>query len=266
MKQTAWREQRMRALASGDQVVKQFRAEITADGDTELYIYDVIDSWGGYWGISAQDVVAALQGAGSVTVHINSPGGEVFEALAIYATFRAHTGKVTMRVEGWAASAASMVAMAGNEVVMEPNAMLMIHDAWSYAFGNAADLRQEADVLDKTSQNIATMYQAKAGGTADEWRAAMKAETWYTADEALAAGLADTINAVEADAPDPVETAAFANAWNTESVRALYAGALPVLAAAVAQPVITDVVPAPAGDKPAPDWDAFRAAMGGHKR
>jgi ATP-dependent protease ClpP protease subunit len=259
---TAWREQRMRALASGDQVVKQFRADVTADGDTELYIYDVIDSWGGYWGISAQDVVAALQGAGNVTVHINSPGGEVFEALAIYATFRAHTGQVTMRVEGWAASAASMVAMAGTEVVMEPNGMLMIHDAWSYAFGNAADLRQEADVLDKTSQNIATMYLAKAGGDVDTWRAAMKAETWYTAQEAVDAGLADSINTAASADEDPVEVAAFANAWDTDKIRALYANA----PAAVAVPVLKDMTPAAPAAPTIPDWESFRTALEGLKR
>src|SRR5687767_4040065 len=189
------RDQRMRALADGQQQpVTQFRAEVDTEGTTDLYIYDVIDSWGGYWGISASDVVAALQGAGDVTVHINSPGGEVFEALAIFATFRNHPGTVTMRVEGWAASAASMIAMAGDQVVMEPQAMIMIHDAWSYAFGNAEDLRAEADILDKTSGNIAGMYATKAGGTADVWRAAMQAETWYTAEEAVAAGLADSIN------------------------------------------------------------------------
>jgi ATP-dependent protease ClpP protease subunit len=273
---STWRDQRKQALADGQQPVTQFRAEVDTEGTTDLYIYDVIDSWGGYWGISASDVVAALQGAGDVTVHINSPGGEVFEALAIFATFRNHPGAVTMRVEGWAASAASMIAMAGDQVVMEPQAMIMIHDAWSYAFGNAEDLRAEADILDKTSGNIAGMYATKAGGAVDVWRAAMQAETWYTAEEAVAAGLADSINTAAPVELVDVTVAAGLAAWDAGKIRALYPS-LPLATggkvtirldntaagfAQTATSVINNAIttPAPAGD-PIPDWAGFQAAL-----
>lgn len=274
MKMAAWREQRMRALASGEQVCKQFRAELGGEqGDkTDIYLYDVIDSWGGYWGISASDIALALIGAGDVTVHVNSPGGEATEALAIYAQFRQHPGKVTMRIDGLAASAASMVAMAGQPVIMEPNAMMMIHDAWDIAIGNAAEIRDRADLLDKMSQNMATMYQAKAGGDADEWRARMTPkDTWYTAAEAVEIGLADSISTV--DAGDLVEAAGFAAAWDLNKVRALYAStpAAPARVAPVpAAPAATikDVIPAPAGETTLtiPEFEKFRAALKGLKR
>lgn len=266
----AWREQRMRALANGEAITKQFRAETTSTGTgaADIYLYDVIDSWGGYWGISASDIVAALQGVGDVTVHINSPGGEVFEALAIYATFRNHAGAVTMHVDGYAASAASVVAMAGGRVVMEPNAMMMIHDAWDIAIGNEADLVEAASLLGKASQNLATIYQAKAGGTADEWRDAMRPkDTWYTADEALAAGLADEINQPTGTV-DPVEAAGFGAAWDAARIQALYETA----PAPTTPPAVGAGVPAaPAATinntmVTIPGWDQFRAGAKGLKR
>lgn len=193
-----FREQRMKALAGGAPPVRAagaFRAEVASDGGADLWLYDVIDPWGGYWGISAGEIVQALQSAtGPVTVHVNSPGGDVFEAIAIHANFARHPEMVTMIVEGHAASAASAIITAGNRVEVVPNAQVMIHDAWSFEAGDAAAMRKTADLLDRTSQNIATMYQAKGGGDAEEWRARMLETTWYIgAEEIIASGLADAV-------------------------------------------------------------------------
>jgi ATP-dependent protease ClpP protease subunit len=195
-----WRLQRMSMLAGGQRPVRGFRVNdlaTAAPGDGggvfEMWIYDVIDSWGGYWGVSAKDVVQALQAAGAndVLVHVNSPGGDVFEGLAIYSTLRNHPGTITVRIEGVAASAASFIALAATTVTIEPNAMVMIHDAWGMEAGNAAELRKFADLLDKASQNIAGIY-AK-GGDPEPWRDAMKEETWYVGQEAVDVGLADSV-------------------------------------------------------------------------
>lgn len=175
------------------------------EGDVaELYIYDAIDSWGGYWGVSAGDVVEALSGvkASTLNVHLNSPGGDYFEGVAIYNALRSHSATVHVFVDGMAASAASVIAMAGEHIVMGVGAQLMIHEARTIAIGTADEMRAQADLLDKIGDDIAAFYQRKAGGDVATWRAAMKVETWYTADEAVAAGLADEVaGAAEQDAP-----------------------------------------------------------------
>jgi len=158
-----------------------------------LRLYDPIDSWGGEWGVSAKEFAAALDEitTDEIRLHINSPGGEVFEGIAILNALRNHPARVTTVVDGLAASAASFIAMGGDEVVMSRNAEMMIHDAWGLGIGNAADMRDLADRLDHLSNNIASVYAGKAGGSTEDWRAHMVAETWYTADEAVASGLAD---------------------------------------------------------------------------
>lgn len=203
-----FRAQRMQALAGGVRPVRAagaFRAELTGDSG-ELWIYDVIDPWGGYWGISASEIVQALQavGGGPVTVHVNSPGGDVFEAIAIHANFERHPGMVTMIVEGHAASAASAILTAADRVEVVQHAQVMIHDAWSFEAGDAAAMRKTADLLDRTSQNLAGMYAAKGGGAPEEWRALMQETTWYVgAEEIIASGLADAV--VSSTATPPVE-------------------------------------------------------------
>ena len=173
--------------------VPSLRAQLD-DQDTaagSLYLYDPIDSM---WGISPSDVVAALGGLGdvdSITLHINSPGGDVFDALAILNTLRQHPARVDAVVEGIAASAASFIAAGVDSLTMADQAMLYVHDAWGMTVGNAADHRDMADVLDKISDNIAAVYAAKAGGDVEAWRQTMRDEAWYTGAEAVAAGLAD---------------------------------------------------------------------------
>jgi ATP-dependent Clp endopeptidase proteolytic subunit ClpP len=167
------------------------------DGVAVLRLYDPIDSWGGDWGVSAKEFATALDALGpdvnEIRLHINSPGGEVFEGIAILNALRNHRARVTTVVDGLAASAASFIAMGGDEVVMGRNSELMIHDAWGICMGNAADMRELGGLLDHLSDNIARVYAEKAGGTTEDWRVPMLAETWYSAEEAVAAGLADRV-------------------------------------------------------------------------
>lgn len=147
------------------------------------------------WEITAAETIAKLADkTGDVTVRINSYGGDSFEGAAVKNALRAHTGHVTAVVDGVAASAASVIAVCGaDRVIMRPGAELMIHDAWTFADGNAADLTKVAADLERTSQVMAEMYADKAGGDPEQWRDMMRAETWFSAQEAVDAGLADAV-------------------------------------------------------------------------
>lgn len=193
------------SIAPSAEVKRPVRAQVTTTTDGTagvMHIDDVIDSWGGWWGISAKEFNAALSELGDVdeiTLHINSPGGEVFEGVAILNSLRRHKATVTAVVDGLAASAASFVAVGVDRLVMGRNTELMIHDAWGITIGPAADHRAMTERLDKLSDNIASMYADKAGGDLAHWREAMLAETWYTADEAVDAGLADEVEGGPSD-------------------------------------------------------------------
>ncbi|MEU3161791.1 head maturation protease, ClpP-related [Streptomyces griseoincarnatus] len=160
--------------------------------EAEVMLYDEV---GGWLGATADEFINDLRGitASNILLRVNSPGGQVYEGIAIANALRSHPANVTVQVDGIAASIASVIAMAGDRVRMMPNAMIMVHDASGLTVGNAADHRDTADLLDKISGNIADAYAARAGGTRDEWRQVMVAETWYTAEEAVAAGLADEV-------------------------------------------------------------------------
>jgi ATP-dependent protease ClpP protease subunit len=162
-------------------------------GPARLDVYDDIGAGGWFGGgISAADVVAQLaEITGDVEVHINSGGGDVFDGIAIYNALNARSG-VTIVVDGIAASIASVIAQAGQSRVIAPGAMMMIHDALSLCIGNAGDMRETADLLDQVSNNLASIYAAR-GGTVEDWRAAMQAETWYGAQDAVDAGLMDKL-------------------------------------------------------------------------
>lgn len=177
-----------------------YRIENTAAG-ADVYLYDVI----GDWGVTAGDFVDAIKGLGTapIALHVNSPGGDVWDGVAIYNAIRNHPGQVTVHVEGIAASAASFIAMAGDQVLMAKGSTMMIHDALMLTIGNAADHTDGAQLLEKISATIAEIYADRAGGEAGDWRAAMQAGTdgtWYTAAEAVAAGLADEIAEPQAKA------------------------------------------------------------------
>lgn len=176
-----------------------YRIENKAGDTAEILIYDEI----GYFGVTAQDFVNDLSGitAKNISVRLNSPGGDVFDGIAIYNAIKRHPSKCTVTVDGIAASAASFIAQAGDRVVMTRNSQMMIHDAWGLCVGNASDMREVADLLDRFSANIADIYTQRAGGTVDLWRTRMKAETWYSAQEAVDAGLADEIEGAS-EAPE----------------------------------------------------------------
>lgn len=160
-------------------------------GTARVDLYDEI----GFWGTSAADFNAALGAitAERIAVHVNSPGGDVFDGIAIMNLLRAHPAAVDVIVDGLAASAASFIAMAGDTVTVMPNAELMIHDASGLCIGNPADMTEMASLLNHVSDNIASIYAGRAGGTVADWRTAMQAETWYSAQEAVDAGLADQV-------------------------------------------------------------------------
>jgi HK97 family phage prohead protease len=162
----------------------------SADDVPTVFIFDEI---GGSLGVSAKRFVAELEeiDAPLIKVRINSPGGSVFDAIAIHSALLHHSARIQVYVDGYAASAASVIAMAGDEVIMMPGSQLMIHDASMVEDGNAADHAKASTFLDRESDNIAGMYQRRGGGEVGEWRALMFEETWMFADEAVEMKLAD---------------------------------------------------------------------------
>ncbi|ORA62201.1 head maturation protease, ClpP-related [Mycobacteroides franklinii] len=159
-----------------------------------LHIYDEIDSW---FGVNAEQLVldiAALDSETELTVRVNSPGGNAFDGIAIANAIMRHPGKTVTRVDGLAASAASVIAVAADEVVVSKYGQAMIHDARMLWSGTAADMRSAADHLEKLSASYANIYADRAGGTVEDWAQAMADETWYTAEEMVAAGLASRID------------------------------------------------------------------------
>lgn len=171
--------------------------EFRADGGT-LWLYDVIASddneaeWFG--GVSPRQFIAALAATtGPVTIRVNSPGGSVFGAQAMVAAMRAHQEAITVQVDSLAASAASVIACEATQLTMAPGAMMMIHKAWGMVIGNEADMRGTADLLAKIDGQIAETYARRSGGSAESFLAMMAEETWFTAQEAVSAGLADAI-------------------------------------------------------------------------
>lgn len=181
---------------------------------SEVFIFDEI----GAWGTSADDFVKAVNEieSGQINVRINSPGGEVYDGIAIHNALKFHNAKVTATVEALAASAASFIAMSADEIVMLSNSEMMIHDAAGCCAGNAADMAETARDLDRVSNNIASIYAERTNTGADMWRDMMRAETWFSADEAVQVGLADRVKrkekAEEDDESD--EEIEISNKWN----------------------------------------------------
>ncbi|VVD74599.1 peptidase [Pandoraea aquatica] len=162
------------------------------DDAASISIYDSIgDNWEGT-GVTAKRISAALRniGARDLTVNVNSPGGDFFEGVAIYNLLREHKAKVTVNVMGIAASAASVIAMAGDEILMGDGAFLMIHNAWTVAIGNRHDIAQAAEVLAPFDAAMAKVYSQRAGITQEAAAALMDKETWIGAEQAVADGFA----------------------------------------------------------------------------
>ncbi|HBA8126354.1 TPA: Clp protease ClpP [Escherichia coli] len=161
-------------------------------GDADIYIYDEI----GFWGVTAKQFIRDLNALGDIThinLHINSPGGEVFEGIAIFNALRNHGAGITVYVDGVAASMASLIAMAGDTVIMPENAFMMIHKPWGISRGDAEKMRTYADRLDKLESVMVPVYAQKTGKTTDEIAVMLADETWMSGAECLAHGFADQV-------------------------------------------------------------------------
>lgn len=184
--QKNWTPRRPQARTSKD----WFRIENKATGPSEVFIYDEI----GGFGVSVGDFLAEVRKVeGPLNLHLNSPGGDVFDGMAVYSALKRRTESTTVVVDGLAASIASVIALGADKVVMAPKAKMMIHDGWTAAAGNAQDFKKLVALLDDTSNTIASVYADKAGSGVEFWRERMQEETWYSAEEALAAGLIDEV-------------------------------------------------------------------------
>lgn len=205
---------RLNKLYADNRKAAARKFEVVAKADTnevEIFLYDHIVSsedeaewWGGVAPESFVKAVYAVDKDATIHLRINSPGGSVFAARAMEQALRDHKGKVIVHIDGLAASAATFIAMAGDEVIMAKGAMFMIHKAWTGMWGNANDLRKEADLLDKIDGTLADTYASKTGKDLGQIAAWMAEETWFTADEALEHGFATSI----------AETEAKASVWN----------------------------------------------------
>jgi ATP-dependent Clp protease protease subunit len=176
------------------------RFEIVAKDDSaEVFLYDAIVSdeaeaeW--YGGIAAAPFVKALRGINAKTINlrINSPGGSVFAARAIEQALRDHPAKVIAHVDGLAASAATFIAMAADEVVMAKGALFMVHKAWGMAMGNSTDMMETAALLEKIDGTLVDTYAERTGQKPEQIAEWLAAETWFTADEAVQYGFADRV-------------------------------------------------------------------------
>jgi ATP-dependent Clp protease protease subunit len=169
---------------------------LAADGgadEADVFVYGDIGGWWG--GVSAEQFakeIAALD-VKTLNVRLNSPGGLVFEGVAIYNALARHSAKVVVHVEGIAASIASVIAMAGDEIRIAEGSRFMIHDPWTIVMGGATDLRAEADVLDGLKSDLIDIYAARTEQSRDDLMAWMTEETWLSAREAVDKGFADSM-------------------------------------------------------------------------
>lgn len=193
-----------------------YRISNSSDGTAaDVSIFDEI----GYWGVTAADFIQEINAldVASLTVHINSPGGDVYDGVAIYNALLAHAADVTTSVEGLAASIGSVIAQAGSPRIVARASQMMIHEPFAGCVGNAADMREAAGMLDKVADMLADVYAARAGGTPAMWRKAMAAETWYSSDEAVQAGLADAVRG--AASQDSFDLSTFKHAGRDDAPR-----------------------------------------------
>lgn len=171
----------------------------------EIFIYDEISPWG----VGANDFARLLgelrfQGVRSLNIHINSPGGDVFEGVAIYNLIRQFDGVRTVFIDGLAASIASVIALAGDRIVCAPNAMMMIHDPYCFTVGNAAEIRAQADMLDQVAAVMVGTYAERTKQAPDDLRRWMADETWMSATTAKERGFVHEITGEKAPEADPL--------------------------------------------------------------
>ncbi|MFJ8100240.1 head maturation protease, ClpP-related [Lysinibacillus sp. NPDC096212] len=176
------------------EIKKQLSAKKIDASTTEIVIYgDIGESWW-YDSISASDIDSLLKDVttDNITVRINSPGGDAFDGITIYNRLKDHNAEVKIIVDGWACSAASIIAMAADELVMNTGSMLMIHEASTGIWGTKKDLEKEAELLSKLDKSLVDIYMTKAIVEREEIEQMVNNETWFTADEAIAIGFAAT--------------------------------------------------------------------------
>ena len=231
-----------------------FRSSTENPDDGVLQIDGVLtveDDWWADGLVVARNVRRHLERLRDVTVYINSPGGDVMAGSELYTALREHAekglGKVTVKVTGIAASAASVVAMAGDEILISPTAYMMIHNPWSAAVGNAKELRKQADALDVISEGLVNAYERRTGKTRDELMQLLDGETYMSAQTCVDEGFADGILYGEASAGDDGQRK------TTAMMQAKNYGRQAVMA------MLREHEPEPAPD-PQPDPDAAKRA------
>ncbi|KQU79824.1 hypothetical protein ASD00_36050 [Ensifer sp. Root31] len=217
------------AYETDSEAIERWNAGIVAaqqSPDNTISILDVIgeDYWSG-GGVTSKRVAAALRAIGDqeVFVDLNSPGGDFFEGVAIYNALRAHPKKVTVRILGLAASAASVIAMAGDEIQIGKAGFIMVHNAWVIAVGNRHDLYSAAETMEPFDDAMATVYSERAGvkkSKAAEW---MDNETWFNGEQAVSEGLADAFLTADQVSEDSTRAAAGKSVNATRRVEALLA-------------------------------------------
>ena len=185
--------------APGDVLTRWAESPQAAEADepNTISIYDVIgEDWWTGGGFTSARMAAALRNIGKqdVVVNINSPGGDMFEGIAIYNLLREHPAKVTVNVMGLAASAASIIAMAGDQINMGLGTFLMIHNAWGVVIGNRHDMRDAADLFDGFDAALADIYEARTGMKRAEIERLMDLETFMGPSDAVSKGFADTVD------------------------------------------------------------------------
>lgn len=194
------RAQRLYGLLAEPQATRSAGIQLRRnedDDEEEVLVYDVIDPFFGASSAAFAEALGGVRGT-RVTVRINSPGGDVFEGRAMATQLRAFRGTTRVVVDGLAASAASTVALAAQRTEMAAGSFLMVHRSWAFAMGNATDLTSLASLLGKIDEEIAKDYAAKSGVSQEEAIEWMEDETWFTADEAVEAKLADAVIDVKA--------------------------------------------------------------------
>ena len=202
---------KLRPAEKGQDV--NFRVAAANEQEANVYLYDVI----GFPFIEAQDLLYQVpQNTKKINVYINSPGGDVFEGMAIFNFFKSHQAEVSVRVDALAASSASLIAVSGDSIDMADASFMMIHNPWSMMAGDAEELRKEAELLDKISNVFADAYVAKSGKDKNEILKLMQAETWFTPQEATNYGLIDTVSGTSVNASlDRFDMSIFENAPET---------------------------------------------------